>query len=292
MNDYLASSRSLRRLGLVFFLNATFTIIAFVGGWLTNSTAILADAIHDLGDSMAIGLAWLLAKLGEKKANSRFSYGYRRFSLLGALVNGLILIAGSIWILSEAISRLADPPMPMAEGMIILAILGIGFNGYAALKLSAGQTLNERVLNWHLLEDVLGWMAVLVTAIILLFAEWPLLDPMLSIGLALFILLNVGRNLLSTAHLFLQGVPDSDLYEDIRRQLESFDFIDDVHHIHLWSLDGERHVLTAHIQLTGPAQHGDLKTLKKKVAERLKPFSITHSTIEFEFAGERCRDRI
>ena len=134
---------------MAFFLNVGFTIIEFIGGWLTNSTAIMADAVHDLGDTLSIGLAWCLSKLDNKSATDKYSYGFKRLSLLGAMINGLILVAGSAWVLSEAIPRLANPEMPMTEGMMGLAIMGICVNGFAAYKLSGGHSMNEKVLNWH-----------------------------------------------------------------------------------------------------------------------------------------------
>lgn len=140
-------SSSSKRIGWAFFLNLIFTIIEFIGGWLTNSTAIMADAVHDLGDSLSIGSAWLLNRLGQKSVNPEYTYGYRRLSLFGALINGLVLIAGSVWILVTAIPRLADPVMPHTEGMLALAVLGVAANGYAAYRLSQGKTLNEKVLN-------------------------------------------------------------------------------------------------------------------------------------------------
>lgn len=195
MHDYQHDHKgsSSNRIGWAFFLNVSFTIIEFVGGLLTNSTAIMADAVHDLGDSLSIGLAWLLSKLGSKEPNGLFTYGYQRFSLLGALINGLVLIAGSLWVLNTAIPRLFEPQQPHAVGMFWLAILGVVVNGYAAFKLSHGKTLNERVLNWHLMEDVLGWVAVLIVAVTLMFVDWPILDPLLSIAFTLFILVNVVR---------------------------------------------------------------------------------------------------
>ena len=194
-----------KRIATAFFLNVGFTIIEFIGGVLTNSTAIMADAVHDLGDSLSIGSAWLLNRLGRKSADKEFTYGYRRLSLFGALINGLVLIAGSLWVLSEAIPRLAEPLMPVTEGMIALGILGVTVNGFAAYRLSKGTTLNERILNWHLLEDVLGWVAVLVVAIVLQFFDWPILDPLLSVAFTLFILFNVLRNLWATGKLFFQA---------------------------------------------------------------------------------------
>lgn len=196
-----------KRIGWAFFLNVMFTIIEFIGGWLTNSTAIMADAVHDLGDSLSIGTAWLLNKLSRKDANQTFSYGYKRFSLLGALINGLVLTVGSVWILFEAIPRLSAPEMPQVEGMLLLAIFGVLVNGFAAFKLSKGKSLNERVLNWHLLEDVLGWVAVLIVSIVLLFVNWPILDPLLSIGFTIFILFNVVRNLKETLLCFYKPLP-------------------------------------------------------------------------------------
>ncbi|GAB1266568.1 cation diffusion facilitator family transporter [Aurantivibrio infirmus] len=273
-----------------FFLNLVFTIIEFIGGYLTNSTAIMADAVHDLGDSLSIGLAWVLDLVGKRKPDKEFSYGYRRFSLLGALINGLVLIVGSGWVLSIALPRLVDPQLPEVQGMFWLAILGVAVNGFAVLKLRKGKTLNEKVLNWHLLEDVFGWVAVLVVAIILFFFEAPILDPLLSIGFTLFILLNVLKNVFSTAKLFLQGVPNDNLRGDLFRQLKQFEVVADVHHLHLWSLDGEHHVLTAHLVIKSSLNPPEQLTLKKQIAQSLKSYELEHTTIELEFPEENCRD--
>ena len=278
------------RIGMAFFLNFAFTIIEFIGGWLTNSTAIMADAVHDLGDTLSIGSAWLLNRLGKKSPDEEFTYGYRRLSLFGALLNGLVLLVGSIWILGEAIPRLTDPVMPMAEGMMALAILGVTVNGFAAYKLSHGTTLNERVLNWHLLEDVLGWVAVLIVAIVLQFADWPILDPLLSILFTLFILFNVARNLKATAKLFFQAVPDKKLMGEIKDALLGVQFIVGAHHLHLWSLDGEHHVLTAHVRVTEPIGHGAHRDLKANITRVLEPFDLDHTTIEIKLGEEECRD--
>ena len=281
---------SSNRIGWAFFLNFGFTIIEFIGGVMTNSTAIMADAVHDLGDSLSIGLAWLLNRLSHKKSDNQFSYGYRRFSLLGALINALILVAGSIWVLSAAIPRLKDPQMPVTEGMFALAIFGILVNGFAAYKLSSGTTLNERILNWHLLEDVLGWVAVLIVSIVLMFVEWPILDPILSIAFTLFILFNVAKNLFATLKLFLQASPDKKMHDEILERLKSIEHITDVHHLHFWSLDGEHHVLTAHLTLDESFTIKDHSKIKAEVAEILGEYELEHTTIEFEFPEESCRD--
>jgi cobalt-zinc-cadmium efflux system protein len=278
------------RIGWAFFLNVSFTIIEFIGGWLTNSTAIMADAVHDLGDSLSIGFAWILSRMSDKEPSAQFSYGYRRLSLFGALFNSVVLIVGSIWILFEAIPRLANPEMPMAEGMLALALLGVAVNGYAVYKLKVGTTLNEKVLTWHLLEDALGWIAVLIVSIVLMFVDLPILDPLLSIGFTLFILFNVIKNLRTTLALFLQATPDQHLQESIESALLKFNEIKSMHHLHFWSLDGESHVLTAHLELAKKLTTDELIMLKQSIAETLAIYHLSHTTVEFEFPNETCRD--
>ena len=290
-HQHVTDNSDSTRIGWAFWLNFLFTIVEFVGGWLTNSVAIMADAVHDLGDSLSIGLAWYLSKLGKKKATQKYSYGFKRLSLMGAMLNGVILIIGSIWVLSEALPRLINPEMPMVEGMIGLALLGIVVNGFAAYKLHGGHSMNEKVLNWHLIEDALGWVAVLIVAIVLHFVDWPILDPLLSITFTLFILGNVVKYVIQTMGLFLQSVPDLQMQDDIRHALLSIEHIDEIHHVHFWSLDGEQHVFTAHAVLDFSVNSSELRDLKNKVRSCLAPFNLTHTTIEFELPGEACRDK-
>ncbi|QFU05727.1 Cadmium, cobalt and zinc/H(+)-K(+) antiporter [Pseudoalteromonas sp. THAF3] len=278
------------RIGWAFFLNLGFTIIEFIGGWLTNSTAIMADAVHDLGDSLSIGSAWLLNKFSNKGANQHFTYGYRRLSLFGAFINSVVLVIGSVWVLVLSVPRLFDPVMPVTEGMLALAILGIAVNGYAAIKLSSGKSLNEKVLNWHLLEDVLGWVAVLVVAIVLMFVDWPILDPILSICFTLFILVNVVRNLVQTVRLFLQGAPDKKTQTKLTEVLIEPQEISTAHHVHYWSLDGEHHVLTAHLCLAQELNAEQVIALKQRLADNLAEYDLAHTTLEFEYPQEQCRD--
>lgn len=286
------STDASKRIGWAFFLNVVFTVIEFIGGWLTNSTAIMADAVHDLGDSLSIGTAWGLNKLSDKDSNQTFSYGYKRFSLLGALINGIVLTVGSIWILLEAIPRLAEPEMPQVEGMVLLSIFGMAVNGFAAYKLSEGDSLNERVLNWHLLEDVLGWVAVFIVSIVLMFKPWPILDPILSIGFTLFILFNVFRNLKETLMLFLQATPDEEQLSKIRSDLLANDKVSDLHHFHIWSLDGERNVMTVHLVLDEDVSLELLQSLKENIHSSLEKYKFEHTTVELEFANEQCRDEV
>ena len=281
---------SSQRIGWAFCLNFCFTIIEFIGGWLTNSTAIMADAVHDLGDTLSIGSAWILNKFGKKQANSEFSYGFRRLSLFGALFNGIVLVIGSIWIMSEAIPRLSNPVMPETEGMLLLAIFGVCVNGFAAYKLSAGESLNERILNWHLLEDVLGWVAVLIVSIVLMFIKLPILDPLLSIAFTLFILVNVVRNLWVTLKLFAQSSPDAGLNDKVKQTLLNLNFVSNLHHFHLWSLDGESHVLTVHLSLEDRLDIKQQEELKLEIKNQLEEYKLAHTTIEFEWPDEVCRD--
>ena len=204
---------------VAFFLNFGFAIIEIIGGLLTNSVAILSDALHDFGDSLTLGLAWYFQRLSKKNRDQKFSYGYSRFSLMGAIVSSVILIIGSIFIINEAIPRLIEPQEAHAGGMAGLAILGIVVNGAAALRLRRGSSMNERVVALHLLEDVLGWTAVLIGAIIMHFKDWPWIDPVLSLLIAAIILFNVYRNLKKTLKIILQSTPEGIDPSEVMRRL-------------------------------------------------------------------------
>jgi len=277
-------------IALAFWLNFAFALLEIVGGILTNSVAIIADAIHDLGDSLAIAFAWIASKVAAKQPTQRYSYGYRRWSLLSALISGLILLLGSAWVLSEAVPRLWQPQLPHTGGMFVLAILGIAVNGAAVLRLRSGKTQNEQVLSWHLLEDVLGWVSVLLGAILMYFTGWAWLDPALCIGFTLFILLNVFKSLKQTLALFLQVTPDPALQQQISAQLHELDFIKSIHHLHLWSLDGQQHVLTMHVEIATPDEISQQLDYKNRIAKLLAPYNLSHTTVEFEISGELCRD--
>ncbi len=276
-------------IGLAFVLNLLFTLVEFAGGLLTNS-AIIADAVHDLGDCLALGFAWLMQRASRRRADRDFTYGYHRLSLLGALVNGLVLLLGSVWVLGEALPRLVQPPMPDAQGMLWLALLGVAVNGYGAYRLSRGATLNEQVLSWHLLEDVLGWVAVLVVSLMLLFADWPILDPLLSILFSLFILYQVWKRFGQTLRLFLQAAPDNLIAEQARQRLLNLPHVSGVHHLHVWSLDGERHVLTAHLTLDQAVTGAIQRRVKEAASAAIDVYGFAHTTIELEQDHESCRD--
>lgn len=271
-----------------FFLNVGFTIFEFIGGLYVNSIAIISDALHDLGDSFSIGLSWFLQNKSKQAASRQFTFGYERFSLLGALINSLILIAGSVWVISEAVERFMNPEETNATGMLLLAIVGVLVNGYAAWKVGKGKSLNERVISWHLLEDVLGWAAILVGAVILMFRDVPFLDPALSLLITLYILWNVIKRLKETLYIFLQGKPrDVDLHE-IEKSLLNIEKVDSLHHTHSWSLDGENHVFTTHMVLNEIDSYSDVLAVKKEAKELLKKWGFAHYTIEVELDEESC----
>lgn len=275
-----------------FYLNLGFVVVEFIGGYLFNSAAIIADAVHDLGDSFAIGLAWIFQALSLRAANRSYSYGYRRFALLGALINSAVLLVGAVWIVTITLPRLWAPEMPDAQGMVALAVIGCIINGYAVYKLSKGTSLNERALNLHLLEDLLGWVAILVLAIILNFKEWPVLDPILSLMFTVMIVYGAIRILRSTGQVFLQAVPDPVVHSLIHEKLKAIEGVAEVHHLHFWSLDGERHVLTGHVLLNRAMSAASHVQLKHAIAEELAEFNLAHTTIEFEWPGEVCRDEV
>ena len=271
-----------------FFLNLVFTIIEVIGGIYTNSIAILSDALHDAGDCVSLGASWYLQKKSKDEANPRFTYGYERLSVLGALLTGTVLLVGMVVILSRAIPRLADPEPVQATGMIALAILGIAVNGFAAWRASRGSSMNETVVSWHLLEDVLGWVAVLIGAIAMKIWDVPIVDPILSIGISIFILVNVGRNLWKVAKVFLQRAPEDFDVEQFQVEVEQLEKVNGLHHLHCWSLDGESHVLTLHLILDPQVTRERILEVKCQVLDLLSEYPFKHITIEIELEGEEC----
>lgn len=281
---------SVKNIKIAFFLNFFFTIIEFIGGYLTNSVAIMSDALHDLGDTFSLGLAWFLEKFSSKKRTDKFSYGYKRFSLLGAFINAVILLLGSLFILSEAIPRILNPETSNAQGMLILAIFGILVNGYAVYKTSKGKTMNEKVISLHLLEDVLGWVAVFIVSIVMIFTNLTILDPILSVLITLYILWGVLKNLKATALLFLQATPNDLDTNKIDNELKKNPLVQDIHDTHIWSLDGEEHILSSHIVIKGNSTKEDIKKIKIEIKKNLINQGIKHSTLEIEFEDEICED--
>jgi cobalt-zinc-cadmium efflux system protein len=271
-----------------FWLNTAFAILELIGGLYTNSIAITSDALHDFGDSLALGTAYYFQKKSLQSKDQSFTYGYKRFSLLGAFINSLILIIGSAFILQESIKRLTHPEKANAEGMIILAVIGLGVNLVAMLRLRKKGSLNERVISLHFLEDVLGWCAVLIGSIVMLFADVPILDPILSILISCYILFNVYKNLKYAFRIFLQGTPLNINLDEIKKKILDIHGIKDIHAIHTWTMDGVYNIMTMHIVLKDQMSTQAINDIKKEIRHCLHHLNIQHLTIETEFDGEAC----
>lgn len=275
-------------IGLAFSLNLAFTFVELVGGFLTNSVAIMSDAVHDLGDSFSLALAWYFEKLSKRGRTARFSYGYKRFSLTGAIINSVVLVVGSIYIISEAIPRLFSPQETDAKGMLLLAVLGVIVNGVAVLRTRKTSSINERMVSLHLLEDALGWVAVLIGSVVMYFTGWTVIDPLLSVAIAFFVLFNVYKNIRRVLPVLLQGTPADIDPVQIEHVLKAMDGVNEVHDMHIWSLDETHNIITVHIVVSGDYSMERLAVLKSEVRHVLAHEGITHATLEFELPGELC----
>ncbi|MEG1572752.1 MAG: cation diffusion facilitator family transporter [Bacteroidales bacterium] len=275
-----------KNISLAFFLNLGFAIFEVFGGIYTHSLAITSDALHDFGDSISLGVSWYFEKISKRPPSQKFSYGLKRFSLVGAIINSLVLLTGSIIILIATIPRLFNPQVSDAKGMFVFAIIGIVINGYAVLRLQKGKSLNAKVVSLHLLEDVLGWIAVLLGSILMYFFNIPIIDPILSLAISLFILFNVFKNMKSVMTIILQGVPEGVELAMIEKALKEIPGVHSIHDLHIWSMDNEYTILSVH--LVSSTAQGENK-VKQEARELLKnQFDITHATIEIEALGEEC----
>ena len=280
--------QSTKNIKVAFFLNLVFTVIEIVGGFLTNSMAILSDALHDLGDSLSLGLSWYLEKYSTKRRDAQFTHGYARFSLLSALINAVVLISGSVFILIEAVPRIINPVQPETKGMILLAILGIVFNGVAVWKLRKETTLNQKMVSWHLWEDVLGWVGILLIAIVMQFYHLPELDGIFSVVFTLFILYNVVKMLRKTLKILLQGIPDNIDVRKIQTELLGIPNIVSCHDIRIWSMDGQQIVMTLHVVVPDQVSKQNIIEVKTRVQSIAKNHGINHVTTEVEYQSESC----
>jgi cobalt-zinc-cadmium efflux system protein len=271
-----------------FFLNLLFTGIEVGGGLLTNSVAILSNAVHDLGDGVALAVSWRLEHLSTRGRTREQTYGYRRFSLLGALVSGAVLALGSAYILAHAIPRLFAPQPVHYGGMAVVAVLGVVVNALAVLRLRGGRKLNQRVVALHLLEDVLGWLAVLIGSAVMALVEVPILDPILSIAITGYVLSRVVPRLRSASRVFLQYAPEDADLERIAGALRSEADVADVHHLHLWSLDGHYTIFSGHVVVDGRFEWPEIESLKRRLRKRLEALGVEHATLELEPSERAC----
>lgn len=269
---------------IAFILNLVFSIFEFFGGIFTGSVAIVSDAIHDIGDAASIGIAFLLEKISKKQPDKEYTYGYLRYSVIGGFITSVILLFGSLTVIYNAIHKLFNPTEINFDGMIIFAVIGTFINFCAALLTREGDSINQKAVNLHMLEDVLGWIVVLIGAVVMKFTDFKFIDPLLSIGVAVFILINAVKNLKEIADLFLEKVPHNIDSEEIISHLLKIDGVTDVHHIHIWSTDGQNNYATMHIVASG-----DIHEIKENVREELKEHGICHVTLELENDGEHCK---
>ena len=268
-----------------FLLNLAFSIFEFFGGIFTGSVAIISDAIHDIGDAASIGVSFFLEKKSKRQPDEDYTYGYARYSVVGSVITTLILLFGSVMVIYNAIGRLINPTEIHYNGMIVFAVVGVCVNFGAAFLTREGDSLNQKAVNLHMLEDVLGWAVVLVGAIVMRFTDFAIIDPLMSIGVAIFILINTVGNLKEALELFLEKAPHSVSVGEIKEHLCEIDGVLDVHHVHIWSMDGQSHYATMHVVASG-----DPHTLKDKIRAELREHGIGHATLELEAEGEHCHE--
>ena len=269
---------------IAFLLNTVFSIFEFVGGIFTNSVAILSDSIHDLGDAISIGISYFMERKSKKHADNKYTYGYVRYSVLGGVITTTILLVGSILVIIGAVQRLLNPVEVNYKGMIVFAIAGVVLNFIAAYVTREGDSINQKSVNLHMLEDVLGWIVVLIGAVIMNFTDIKIIDPLMSIGVALFILFHSFKNLKKILDLFLEKTPEDVDIEELKKHLLEIPDVDDIHHIHVWSIDGYNNYATMHIV----SKSNNIVELKKQIRKELEEHNICHAILETE--EEACDD--
>ncbi len=262
---------------IAFLLNLCFSIFEFIGGIFTGSIAITSDAVHDFGDAISIGLSYIFEKISKKAPDEKYTFGYARFSVLGGLITVFILTIGSVVVIYNAILRIITPTQINYNGMLIFACIGLLVNFIAAYCTHGGRSINQKAVNLHMLEDLLGWFIVLIGAIVMRFTKFSLLDPILSICVATFILYHCIMKLTEIFRIFLIKTPANIRTEQLITDIKAMEGVMDVYHVHVWTLDGETHCATLHVTVETPN-----RTIKTKIKERLNTYGISHATIELE----------
>ena len=266
-----------------FIINLIFSIFEFAGGIFTGSVAIISDAIHDIGDATSIGIAFFLEKKSKKQPDEKYTYGYARYSVIGSVITTLILLFGSIMVIYNAIEKIINPSDINYNGMIVFALVGVSVNFIAALLTKEGNSLNQKAVNLHMLEDVLGWLIVLIGAIVMRFTDLSIIDPLMSIGVAIFILISSIKNLKEVLNLFLETVPHNIDINEIKEHISEIEGVIGIHHVHIWSMDGHNNYATMHV-----VANNNYCDIKMKIKEELKKFGIGHVTLEIESENELC----
>lgn len=275
--------RSEKNIFIAFILNLLFSAFEYFGAVFTGSVAIMSDAVHDFGDALSIGTSYFLEVISKKRPDEKHTYGYARYSVLGSLITTLVLMAGSAVVIYNAVNKIKHPSEIDYDVMLIFALIGLAVNLLATFATRGGKSINQKAVNLHMLEDVLGWAVVLIGAVLMRFTGFALLDPIMSIGVALFIMYRALINARDTINLFLENTPIGISVTDIKDQILKIDKITDVHHIHIWSLDGQTNYATMHI-----VTDDDGQKLKETIRALLAENNITHVTLELEHADENC----
>lgn len=272
-----------------FFLNLFFVFVEIFGGFFTNSFAILSDAIHDLGDCVAIGFAYAMEKLSKKAPDEKYTYGYKRYSLLSAIITSTLLVVSSIFVIVGALMRLGEPKEVRGGAMLLVAVFGVIINGVAVITTHRGTGANERAVSLHLLEDVLGWIAVLIGSVLIYAFEWYFIDGVLSLGIAGFLLFNSAKNIKQVFEILLEKTPGDFDVQAYREKLMDIENVEDVHHLHIWSLDGEHVMASLHVRLDSLSEIQVYTRVKQTVEEISREAGIQHLTVQIDVAGQ-CND--
>ena len=270
---------------VAFLLNIIFSLFELLGGIFTGSISILSDSLHDIGDALSIGVSYFLEKKSKRKADYKYTYGYVRFSVMGSIITTFILFIGSMFVIYESVCRLFNPVEINYNGMIIFAVVGVIVNTVAAIYTKEGDSLNQKSVNLHMLEDVFGWIVVLIGSILMEFTDITYIDSILSILVALFIFINAIKNLKLIIDLFLEKTPSEIKIDEIKNHLLNIEGVLGVHHIHIRSIDGYNNYATMHV-IVNMYSH----EIKEKIKEELSEHGIGHSTIELELEGENCNE--
>ena len=264
---------------LAFFLNLSFAIVEFIAGGVFGSSTVLADSVHDLGDAIAIGLSAYLETISNREEDSHYTLGYKRFSLLGALITAVILITGSVLVILENITKIFHLQPINDKGILWLGIIAISVNVLASLVIRKGQTKSESILSLHFLEDILGWLAVILMVIILRFTDWYILDPLLSLVISFFILSKAIPRFWSTLKIFLDAVPEGVDIKQVKSRLEQLDYVASVNQLNLWTMDGLEKNAIIHVCLEG-VKH--MEVCKESIRDLLKDCGFQNITIEVD----------
>ncbi|PZO95659.1 cation diffusion facilitator family transporter [Streptococcus halichoeri] len=284
-------SRTSRAIFIAFVVNLGLALVELIFGSLFHSSAIIADAIHDLGDALAIGLSYYFENYSQKSSDHEYTLGYLRFSLLGAMLTSLILIGGSLAIIIENVGKLFAPQPVNEQGMLILGIIAIIVNSLASKVLHKEHSEQESMLSLHFLEDILGWLAVIVVSVVLRFTDWYFLDPLLSLVIAVFILIKALPRFLKHLHVFLEKRPASLAIAPLKEEMLAIPGLVAVNQLNIWSIDGHHHVAMTHIQVAAGC---DEALVRDQVHHLFQQHQIIESAVECDQSSfehsHHCQD--